>query len=359
MEGLISEAQSLYQRLDDWVGRAVRRELSLGKAQRLRVALLGLCVSGLLVALWRPQSAVVSLTFPLLLTSFFEGPLAGLAYCPVALAIWAFSQPGLQSFDLALFLALCMFSIQISGVTAGKYRELFAHRRLILDRLELAREVQRGMEPPSRMQLDGLTIHTSMEVCDALGGDFVAARKLDDGGAVIVLGDVQGKGPQSALTAACVVGAFDQCCRQGVVQPGEILLRLHQLLDGSHGGRFVTALCLRCQPCHKLWHVANAGHPRPIVFGPERAVMLGASGLVLGLEELFEVSNDQIRLGEGERMLLLSDGYYEEEEVVPALAEVLRRPGVKMAEIQAWFAAHPVQQVDDRTLVVLESAAEG
>lgn len=352
--GWVQALQRQYERLDDWVGRAVRRELAGVKARRLRFALLFFCASGLLMAVWRPQSAPVCLVFPLLLTSFFEGPLAGVLYSPLALAVWAFSQPGLEGIDLGLFLALCMFSIQISGVTAGKYRELFAHRRIILDRLELAREVQRGMEPPAHMQVGGLLMHTSMEVCDALGGDFVAARELPDGGALIVLGDVQGKGPQSALTAACVVGAFDQCCRQGIERPEEILRRLHELLDGPRGGRFVTALCLRCEPCRRRWEIANAGHPRPIVFGPTRVAMFGGSGLVLGLDELFEVAQAQVQLVEGERLLLMSDGCYEEEDVVPGLAEVLREPGVEMREIQRWFARNPVQQVDDRTLVLLE-----
>ena len=340
------------QGADDLVGRAVRQELAPNHARQLRLSLMAVCLAGLVGAVLLPTSAAVFLIFPLLVTSFFEGTLAGMAFVP--LAMLAFGQGSVAKFDLALMAALCAFCVLISGVTSHKYRELFAHRQRLLNRLEIAREVQRGLEPPPCLAIGSLTVSTRMEVCNELGGDFVGLSRLEGGDVVMIMGDVQGKGPQSALTAAYLQGVFHDCSHSGMSQPAEILGRLHALIAGKDEGRFVTAICLRYSAQGGRFEIANAGHPRPILFGSKNSRMIGASGVVLGISGVFELGVEQIELKAGERLLLMSDGCYEEEEITPSLAGLLAASRLELCQVFGWIKESAGELSDDRTVVLLQ-----
>ncbi len=348
----------LWQYIDELVGQAVRRELTPVWSRNLHGFLVILGLVGLTGASIRPDSAVVCLIFPLLLISFFEDVKVGLLLCPLFVAVY--SGTHVEALDVGLFFALCIFSVAISGVTSHKYRQVFLHSRQCASRLSMARVVQQTMEPPPRVTLGPLRVHTRMEVCHDLGGDFVGVARLSDGGALVLIGDVQGKGPQSALTAAYVEGIFQHCGAVGIEQPQEILEHLHNLLAGKGAGRFVTALCLRSCPQGRNFQMANAGHPLPIVFGRKPRTE-GLSGLVLGLEGMLGIVNSSFEVSEDERILLVSDGCYDEESVTPGLANFLRSPTLGMSEILGWLddkadREHP----DDRTVVLIEpSGSQG
>jgi hypothetical protein len=313
--------------------------------------LLALCLGGLCLAGLAPTSAAAALLFPLLVTSFFRGMRAGMAFLPLALAVFWSGPVGLL--DLTLMAVLCAFCVLISGVTAQKYREIFAHRQGLLQRLQIAREVQRGLEPPACLTIGSLKISTQMEVCNELGGDFVGLSPLEDGGALLVMGDVQGKGPQSALTAAYLQGAFHDCRQSGLTRPEDILERLHVLLANKDEERFVTAICVRASARGDHFEIANAGHPRPVLFGKGQSRMVGESGVVLGLQGVFELGCHQLTLKDGERLLLMSDGCYEEEEVSPSLAALLNDQELVLAQVLGWVNVTAGQLADDRTVVLL------
>ena len=187
--------------LDLWIGRIVRRELTPGQIRCLRFALLLLTLAAVGAAVSRPSSAVVYLLFPLLLVSFIEGPRLGYALSLLFLAVLGLTR--VSSGEMLILGPLFFCAVSLAGVTASKYCHLYQHRKGLIRRLELAREVQCTMEPPASLYLGSVHMQTRMDICHELGGDFVAARSLPDGGALVVVGDVQGKGPQSALTAAC------------------------------------------------------------------------------------------------------------------------------------------------------------
>lgn len=344
-----------WQQLDELIGRVLRRELPESVLRGLRGALVILCLTGCVMALLRPTLAAVTLIFPLLVTSFFEGVGAGLCLSPWMIAIFARGASGL---DVMLFAALCLFSVLISGVTSGKYREIFLHRQGLLTRLEIARQVQCGMEPAGLVVRGELRTQTRMEVCHELGGDFVAIFSAPDQATVLVMGDVQGKGPQSALTAAYLQGVFQECCYEGLLDPEQILTHLHRSLEGRHETRFVTALCLHYSSGGSL-KFANAGHPKPIVIGMAGPRMVGGAGVVLGLSGIFELATHTTRLMPGESVLLMSDGYYEEETVSPALAALLRTTGLEFSALLSWMDANSDKDRDDRTVVFLTRSPDG
>lgn len=347
---------SNYSRLLDlWVGRTVRRELTFAQTRFLRLGLCFLTLAAIGGSLSQPASAGVYLLFPLLLVSFFEGPQLGGRLSFLFLLMLACI--GTSPWEMLILVPLFLFAVSLAGITASKYCHLYQHRKRLIKRLELAREVQRTMEPPTSLLLGGVHMQTRMEICQELGGDFVAARRLPDGGALVVVGDVQGKGPQSALTAAYLEGVFHHSCVSGMTSPEEVLKSMHHLLENKDGGRFVTAMCLRSDGDGRHWRIANAGHPLPILFD-EVARRVGQTGVVLGIMGVFELGIADVEMNESQRMLILSDGCYEEEEVSESL-QALLHPKSSLDEILDWIQDSNLNLHDDRTVVLLQHNSSG
>ncbi len=87
-----------------------------------------------------------------------------------------------------------------------------------------------------------------------VGGDFYQVLPQSGGSALIVVGDVSGKGLKAAMTGTMVLGAL-RSLAQETSSPGKILDRLNAQLAATTDGGFVTCLCARID-------AAGAANPR-------------------------------------------------------------------------------------------------
>jgi serine phosphatase RsbU (regulator of sigma subunit) len=127
-------------------------------------------------------------------------------------------------------------------------------------------------------------------------------QTVGDGGMLVVIGDVAGKGLKAAMNVSMLMGALR---RTADSSPAKILESLNRVLVGTDS--FTT--------CQAAWFgangelvLANAGHLPPYLNSQEIAI---AGGLPLGV--LPEVRYEELRLylHPGDRVLLLSDGVVE------------------------------------------------
>jgi serine phosphatase RsbU (regulator of sigma subunit) len=71
-----------------------------------------------------------------------------------------------------------------------------------------AREVQQILVPEEAPAIPGLSIASVYRPAEEVGGDFFQVMATADGGALIALGDVSGKGLKAAMTVSLIVGAL-------------------------------------------------------------------------------------------------------------------------------------------------------
>ena len=113
-----------------------------------------------------------------------------------------------------------------------------------------------------------------------------------DGGTLVVVGDVSGKGLRAAMVVSVVIGAL---LNRRSSRPGEVLAELNRAITGQLDGGFVTCLAVLLEPGGRIV-AANAGHVRPYTCGREVEV---PDGLPLGIVAEAGYEEAEWRLDEG------------------------------------------------------------
>jgi serine phosphatase RsbU (regulator of sigma subunit) len=152
----------------------------------------------------------------------------------------------------------------------------------------------------------GFNMASAYKPAREVGGDFFQILPLEEGGALVVIGDVSGKGMPAAMTVSLLVGTVRTLAHY-TQSPGEILTAMnYRMLNRSAGG-FTTCLVVRVDADGKLT-IANAGHLAPYLNGHELAVH---GGMPLGLEATRSYAESSFMLGEDEQLTMLTDGVVE------------------------------------------------
>lgn len=172
--------------------------------------------------------------------------------------------------------------------------------------LAAAREIQQQLVPDSLPSLPGLHIEAAYIPADEVAGDFYQVIEQPGGSALIIVGDVSGKGLKAAMTGTLAIGALRTLALENL-SPAELLRRLnHQICEAKNGG-FITCCCARIDAQGTVT-LANAGHLSPYSDGMEIEV---PSGLPLGLVPDIEYSEIYFDLAPGRTLTLVSDGIVE------------------------------------------------
>ena len=253
--------------------------------------------------------------------------------------------------DLAyLALVVSIFFLMLRRLLLSLRRQ----RELALD-IKQAQEVQQVLLPMELPHIPGLAIESEYRPAREVGGDFFQIiPHTTDGSALIVVGDVTGKGLQAGMLVALIVGAI-RSTAETTADPLSMIEALNRRLCGR-GHAHATGLALRIETDGAVT-LANAGHLPPYLNGKEIA-MEGA--LPLGMIEGAEFSVMCFRLNEGDRLLLLSDGIAEAQNERAELFgfdriyDLLQRP-ITAAEIAT--SAQNFGQQDDISVMAVTRLA--
>jgi phosphoserine phosphatase RsbU/P len=129
------------------------------------------------------------------------------------------------------------------------------------------------------VDVPGFRIESVYAPATQVGGDFFRIVPEGDGGVLVVVGDVSGKGLRAAMTVSALIGTLRTI---PLVSPGWILNALNSGLAGNLHGGFVTCCAARITHDGRVT-IANAGHLSPYRNGFE--VEVGA-GLPLGIDPM-------------------------------------------------------------------------
>lgn len=217
---------------------------------------------------------------------------------------------------------------------------------------EAARTVQQVLIPEDVPSISGFNIQSVYKPAGQVGGDFFQILATENGGVLVVIGDVSGKGMPAAMTVSLLVGTV-RTLGHYTQSPGEILAAMNQrMLARSHGG-FTTCLVLRCDANGTLT-VANAGHIAPYLAGKELPL---ENGLPLGLAAETTYAESNFQLAPGEQLTLVTDGIVEARDKDGALLGFERSATLSTESAEAIAcAAQAFGQDDDITVLTLSYA---
>jgi hypothetical protein len=208
----------------------------------------------------------------------------------------------------------------------------------------------------SSQTIAGFAIESEYRPAREVGGDFFQILPgQDPGGALIVVGDVTGKGLQAGMLVAVIVGAI----RTAAQYHSDPLILMNSLNDQLSGrvGAIATCLILRITADGGVT-LANAGHLAPYLNGVE-IQMEGA--LPIGMLPQADFSVTHFELAPGDTLMLMSDGVVEAQDQHKNLFGFERIREVLQQQISAAALASAAQefgQEDDILVLRTQRQAE-
>ncbi|MFF4499799.1 SpoIIE family protein phosphatase [Streptomyces sp. NPDC001401] len=200
----------------------------------------------------------------------------------------------------------------------------------------ISQVLQRGLLPAGVAEIPGVRSALVYEPCDKGGpsGDFYDLFPAGDGRWCFAVGDVQGKGPEAAVVIGLARPWLRLLAREGY-RVTDVLDRLNRLLlddateaadaaaralvrppapgDGPQT-RFLSLLYGELTPFDGgiRCTIASAGHPLPLLLGPDGAVRTAARPqTLLGVIEDETYTSETFELRPGDSLLCVTDGVTE------------------------------------------------
>jgi serine phosphatase RsbU (regulator of sigma subunit) len=212
-------------------------------------------------------------------------------------------------FGIPAILNSLFFIVLLFTVARHQARERLRQAH-IESEINSAREVQHVLIPEDVPVIPGFSIASVYKPASEVGGDFYQVIPLLDStgepGALIILGDVSGKGLKAAMTVSLIVGTL-RTLADFTHDPEKILRGLNQRLLGRTQGGFATCVAIRMESNARMV-IANAGHLSPFCAG--REIVLPGS-LPLGLSGDADYESVTVDLEPDETLTLFTDGVLE------------------------------------------------
>jgi PAS domain S-box-containing protein len=186
--------------------------------------------------------------------------------------------------------------------------------RLYTERSRIAQTLQQALLPESLPEIPGLEVqarYCAAGELNEVGGDFYDVFEYGRDTWMLLIGDVCGKGPRAAGVTALARHTL-RAAAMSDQSPPEMLETLHRALRRQPQGADLCTVCLvvvRRDRAGTHLTVALAGHPPPLLIDRDgQTELIGRSGTLLGVLDPIEIVETQAELGDGETLLLYTDG---------------------------------------------------
>ena len=187
--------------------------------------------------------------------------------------------------------------------------------RLYTRLTQTAETLQRSLLPERLAQPPGWRVEASYQAGERgseVGGDFYDLFPVE-GGWMVVLGDVTGKGVQAAALTALVRHTAKTAARFDP-RPAEVMRVVNDVLREQPALSIVTAVAIRLSETEGGIdaEVVSAGHPLPIHVRPDGTVeRVGRHDLVLGAADAGTWLESHVTVRPGDTLFVYTDGVTE------------------------------------------------
>jgi hypothetical protein len=268
----------------------------------------------------------------------------------------------------ATFFAALALALAVGYLLASvRARRLGDQRATLLEEVGL---LQRALLPPVPERLGAVRTSVAYRPSEGLGagGDFYDALTLPGDRAAFILGDVAGHGREAVAQTAFMRFTLRAYLEAGM-EP-RAALQVASPVIGQHldEGVFATAVIAVHDPATSSLVYACAGHPPPLVVGPERPeAVLAAGSPPIGLELRTGLRQTVQPLRPGAVVCLYTDGLAEARKATrilgrPRIGDFVEQlgPTAPASELLERVAAEARIVTDDMAAVLIRpSGAAG
>jgi phosphoserine phosphatase RsbU/P len=225
--------------------------------------------------------------------------------------------------------------------------------------LTIARNVQRRLLPQPHLSACGLECECVLLPAGDIGGDLCDFFEIDSCGVAFLLGDVSGKGIGAALLVANLQASI-RSQPELARSPVKLLERVNRLFfQFTRPEHYATLFFGVYEADMRRIRYVNCGHPSPVLLRANGEFeLLDATATVLGAFNGSIFAERAVSLGQGDRLVLFSDGLTEakldqpdEGWVLDTIRRIGRKHGKDLAGFLAAAATSSSEQADDITVM--------
>ena len=244
--------------------------------------------------------------------------------------------------------------------------------------MQIAREVQQTLLPKNIYSKNEIEIAGTSIYCDETGGDYYDILDFlpDHNSVAIVVGDVVGHGIGAALLMATTRALLRS--RISIAgSPSTVISDVNTLLcqDTVQANNFVTLFLMEINHQNKSFTWVRAGHEAAIAYNISRGTFseIIGTGVALGVDEKFKYQEQTLSFaGEKQIILVGSDGVWDAEnedgeqfgkdrvkKLIAEAAHLAPKQIISTITDAILTFQGTANQVDDITLVIIKTSAEG
>ena len=192
--------------------------------------------------------------------------------------------------------------------------ELTDKDRIIQQELAIASDIQRGILPEGVNDWRELTVYSTYEPMEMIGGDFFDIMEKDDDLAVYVA-DVSGHGIPAALITAMAKISFMKAAQSNLHSPRQMFEKVNEdLFNLIKTNEYLTCFFLAMTGDYRV-HYCNAGHSPAMLIRYNTGTLhtLYAEGFFIGtfLPPPVPYQEGSVQLEPGDRIIMITDGILE------------------------------------------------
>lgn len=237
--------------------------------------------------------------------------------------------------------------------------------------LQLAKTIQKGLLPHPLPNITGFDIAATNISSRQVGGDYFDIIQTPDGGYLIAIADVTGKGVSASLLMANLQSMLHALAPIDITLDGATGSINDIIYHNTPPDKFITFFWGKIASDGRSFKYVNAGHNPPVLFrkGADIPELLEQGGVILGAMETFmPYESADIPIQKGDLMVLYTDGVteamnppqteeYEEERLIECILKNREKSSEEIMEaiITDINKFSNNIQYDDITLIVIKA----
>lgn len=195
--------------------------------------------------------------------------------------------------------------------------EATSERERLNRELEIAAELQKAMLPQYDLEVKEVDLAGISLPARQVGGDYFDYMSAKDGHNIgFVIADATGKGLHSSIFMTNSRSIFKVITTEEI-SPSKVIKKTNDLvikdIHPSASGMFVTMFYGIYDKDEKVFRYSNAGHNPPLFIdrGKSEVNLLNSHGCPIGILEDETYAEDEIKMKEGDSVVLYTDGVIE------------------------------------------------
>jgi serine phosphatase RsbU (regulator of sigma subunit) len=204
------------------------------------------------------------------------------------------------------------FNLMTAKIKEAKDKEIKS--RILQDQLEMAREIQEGLNPMAFYEKRGVQIKGYTKALEGVGGDYFDYIDINDDKVGALISDVSGKGVPASLVMVMIRTVFTSYISRKDVNCASVVRAINESMSMDLAiDKFATLFFMIYDRKSEELAFSNAGQGPLFCYrsSMKACTITKLDGVPIGIVDDFEYKQARVKLNPGDMIVLSTDGVTE------------------------------------------------